>query len=258
MEQANAILRCPQGSLRYVWKSGDTLQKVATAFQTTVGAMISVNPDIDFSTIRPDTQICIPTRRLTCPDADLYVIKKGDTLWDIAREYGVSVNTLMELNPYVEPTRLAIGQYICVPKRESGGETPPSTPPSGGCEIVNDVPDCASLRAAERACTGTDTVQCGQTLYDILEKYGISFQEFAEFNPRLVLNALLPGQRYVYPLKACACTGSGRYIVQPGDTVASIAAAFGITSSELLRRNPAMRPRDFVRGAEICVAYPFS
>ncbi|MBQ1256734.1 MAG: LysM peptidoglycan-binding domain-containing protein [Clostridia bacterium] len=255
MEQANAVVRCPQGTLRYVWKAGDTLVSVATAFQTTVGAMIQANPDIDFSTIRPDTQVCIPTRTLTCPGADLYVIKKGDTLWDLAREYNVSVNTLMELNPYVEPTRLAIGQYICVPKRPAGGQTPPS---DNSCQIVNDVPDCASLRAAERACTGTDTVQCGQTLYDILNKYGISFQEFAEFNPRLVLNALLPGQRYIYPLKACACSGNGRYIVQPGDTISSIAAAFGITPSELLRRNPAMRPGDFVRGAEICVSYQFS
>lgn len=255
MEKTNALLRCPQGSLRYVWKAGDTLVKVATAFQTTVGAMISTNPDVDFSNIQPNTQICIPSRRLTCPDADLYVIKKGDTLWDIAQEYGVSVNTIMELNPYVEPTRLAVGQYICVPKRAGGGQTPPD---DEGCSFVNDVPDCASLRAAERACTGTDTVKCGQTLYDILQKYGISFQEFAEFNPRLVLNALLPGQRYVYPLKACACSGNGKYIIQPGDTVSSIAAAFGITASELLRRNPAMRPGDFVRGAEICVSYPIA
>jgi len=254
MELSTAAVRCPQGSLRYVWKAGDTLQKVATAFQTTVGAMISVNPDIDFSTVRPDTQICIPTRRLTCPDADLYVIKKGDTLWDLAREYGVSVNTLMDLNPYVEPTRLAIGQYICVPKREPVEPNPPSDT----CPFVNDVPDCASLRAAERACKGTDTVQRGQTLYDILQKHGISFPEVAEFNPRLVVNALLPGQRYVYPLKACACSGSGKYIIQPGDTISSIASAFGITSSELLRRNPAMRPGDFVRGAEICVSYPIS
>lgn len=255
MEQTNAVVRCPQGSLRYIWKADDTLVKVATAFQTTVGALIETNPDIDFSAIRPDTQICIPTRRLTCPQADLYVIKKGDTLWDIAREYGISVNALMELNPYVEPTRLAIGQYICVPKREQGEQKPPS---DSGCQIVNDIPDCATLRATERACTGTDTVQCGQTLFDILNKYGISFQEFADYNPRLVLNALLPGQRYTYPLKTCACSGGGKYIIQTGDTVSSIAAAFGITPSELFRRNPAMRPADFVRGAEICVAYPFN
>lgn len=255
MEQANALVRCPEGTLRYAWKEGDTLVKVATAFQTTVGTLIGVNPDIDFSRIVPNTQICIPTRRLTCPDADLYVIKKGDTLWDLAREYGVSVNALMELNPYIEPTRLAVGQYICVPKRQTEEETPPS---QNGCAIVNDVPDCSTLRITERACTGTDTVQCGQSLFDILNKYGISFQEFEALNPRLTLNALLPGQRYLYPMRQCACSGSGKYIIQPRDTVSSIAAAFGITPSELLRRNPGMRPSDFVQGAEICVSYPFS
>ena len=255
MEQTNAVVRCPQGSVRYIWKQDDTLVKVATAFQTTVSALIGVNPDIDFSKIAANTQICIPTRRLTCPDADLYVIKKGDTLWDIAREYGVSVNTLMELNPYVEPTRLQIGQYICVPKRASDEPTPPS---DGGCAISGDVPDLSSLRSAERACTGSDVVQCGQSLFDILSKYGISFQEFEALNPRLALNALLPGQRYLYPLRACACTGSGKYIVQPRDTVSSIASSFGITPSELLRRNPGLRPGDFVAGTEICVAYPFA
>lgn len=255
MEQVNKVIRCPSGSLRYVWREGDSLIKVATAFQTTVGALIDVNPDVDFSKIVPDTQICIPSRRLTCPDADLYVIKKGDTLWDIAREYGISTNALMELNPYVEPTRLAIGQYICVPKRPSQGDTPPS---EGGCQIAGDLPDCASLRAAERACTGTDTVQCGQSLYDILAKYQISYQEFAALNPRLVLNALLPGQRYQYPMRECACSGNGKYIVQPRDTAASIAAAFGITPSELLRRNPGLRPGDIAAGTEICVSYPFA
>ena len=198
MEDRSAVIRCPGGSLRYVWRSGDTLRKVATAFGTTVGAMVEANPDIDFMTIRENTQVCIPSRSLTCPDADLYRIKSGDTLWDIARRYGIPVNELIELNPYVEPTKLMIGQYICVPKQQNQPDTQPPAeepePGQPGCLIGGDVPDCASLRAAEKACTGSDTVKCGQSLYDILAKFGISYAEFAALNPRLVLNALLPGQ----------------------------------------------------------------
>lgn len=259
METASTVIRCPMGSVRYVWRKGDTLRSVATAFGTTVGAMIEVNPDIDFMSIRENTQICIPTRALTCPDADLYRIQKGDTLWDLARSYGIPVGELIDMNPYVEPTKLMIGQYICVPKKNNVPETP-ETPSPGepGCVIGSDVPDCTSLRAAEKACTGTDTVKCGQSLYDILAKYGISYAEFADLNPRLVLNALLPGQTYVYPLKQCNCSESGRYTLVPGDTVSGVAASFGLTPSELMRRNPSLRASDFTVGREICVSYPFA
>ena len=41
---------CPAGSLRYSWRSGDTLVRIATAFGTTVSAMRDINPDIDYET----------------------------------------------------------------------------------------------------------------------------------------------------------------------------------------------------------------
>lgn len=260
METTATVIRCPQGSVRYVWRKGDTLQAVASAFGTTLSAMIEVNPDIDFMNIRENTQICIPTRALTCPDAELYRIQKGDTLWDLARKYGIAVGELIDMNPYVEPTKLMIGQYICVPAKSAPPAAPENPPEPGqpGCIIGGDVPDCSALRAAEKACTGTDTVKCGQSLYDILAKYGVSYSEFAALNPRLVLNALLPGQTYVYPMKKCACSQSGKYTLAPDDTVSGVAASFGLTPSELMRRNPSLRASDFVPGTEICVSYPFA
>ena len=138
---------CPAGSLRYSWRSGDTLVRIATAFGTTVSAMRDINPDIDFTKITAGTDVCIPTRMLTCPDSDLYAIQKGDTLSALAVKYGVTTARMLELNPYVEPTQLAIGQYICVPK------TTPSKPtcPEGKCCIEPEpAPDCNMLQGAER------------------------------------------------------------------------------------------------------------
>lgn len=77
---------CPAGSLRYSWRSGDTLVRIATAFGTTVSAMRDINPDVDFTKITAGTDVCIPTRMLTCPDSDLYAIQKGDTLSGAGRE----------------------------------------------------------------------------------------------------------------------------------------------------------------------------
>ena len=44
-----------------------------------------------------------------------YTIKSGDTLWDIASRYGVSLTDLTAANPDLDPSRLAIGQKIDLP-----------------------------------------------------------------------------------------------------------------------------------------------
>ena len=243
---------CPSGSLRYIWRSGDTVTAVATAFGTTVSAMIDTNPNVDFASIRSGAVVCVPSRMLTCPDADLYAIQKGDTLYAIAQKNGISTAALMELNPYVEPTQLSVGQYICVPRKPAQ----PECPSGQCCSKPEPAPDCASILNAQRACSTADTVKCGETLYDILLKHGMSFAEFSALNPRLAFEALLPGQTYSRPLRACACSPSGKYAIRPGDTVSSIAAGAGITASELMRRNPNLTPAEFAAGAEICVSYP--
>lgn len=47
--------------------------------------------------------------------ARVYVIKSGDMLGDVAKQYGISVEKLLKANPGVSPTRLKIGQKINIP-----------------------------------------------------------------------------------------------------------------------------------------------
>ena len=44
--------------------------------------------------------------------SSVYVIKRGDTFTKIGKEVGVSVSSIQELNPTVDPTKLKIGQKI--------------------------------------------------------------------------------------------------------------------------------------------------
>lgn len=50
------------------------------------------------------------------PSYVVYVIKKGDTLWKIARRYSTTVEKLKKANPGIDPNNLRVGQKICVPK----------------------------------------------------------------------------------------------------------------------------------------------
>lgn len=52
-----------------------------------------------------------------CPnDTEPYIIQEGDTLYQIAMKFNVSLDTLMKANPNVNPYMLFVGQAICIPR----------------------------------------------------------------------------------------------------------------------------------------------
>jgi micrococcal nuclease len=67
----------------------------------------------------PPTSTQEPT---TTPTPIIYVVQAGDTLSAIAKQYGVTVETLQEANAISDPRRLQIGQELIIPK---GGTTVP-------------------------------------------------------------------------------------------------------------------------------------
>mgnify|MGYP003681883286 CR=1 FL=1 len=75
----------------------------------------------------PATPSDTPTPTVT-PTPIIYVIKKGDTLLPIARQFGVTVQDIQEANGITDPRRLRIGQEIMIPPKEGEGE--PTTVPT--------------------------------------------------------------------------------------------------------------------------------
>lgn len=78
-----------------------------------------------------------PTRALPTPIArpGEYVIQPGDTLGNIARAYGLTLEALIAANPGVDPNWLAVGQVIKLP----GQENPSGVSATGsGFKIIPD------------------------------------------------------------------------------------------------------------------------
>jgi LysM repeat protein len=69
----------------------------------------------------PATPSDTPTPTVT-PTPIIYVIKQGDTLLVIAREFGVTVNAIQEINGITDPRRLRIGQEIIIPLETADSE----------------------------------------------------------------------------------------------------------------------------------------
>ncbi len=49
------------------------------------------------------------------PEMVPYIVQEGDTLYDIALRYGVTVEQLIEANDITDPNRLSVGQELFIP-----------------------------------------------------------------------------------------------------------------------------------------------
>ena len=150
----------------YIVKAGDTLYRIANQNNTTVQTLKELN-NLSTNTLTigqilklPSTEIIeIPTTTTN------YTVKKGDTLYSIAKQYNTTVDKIQNLNN-LSSTTLTIGQNLKIPTTEKI-EVPTSTI--------------------------TYTVIPGDTLYSIAQKYNTTVGNIKSQN-NLTTNILTVGQ----------------------------------------------------------------
>lgn len=138
---------------------------------------------------------------------DTYTVQAGDTLYGIAKRFNISVDRLKTLNNLTN-NNLSIGQVLIISEEV---DIPPST-------------DDANVY----------TVQSGDTLYGIANKYGVTVAEIMDLN-NLGTTVLAVGQQLLIPNQATDITTS--YTVKSGDTLYSIANRYGVTVVEIISAN---------------------
>ena len=139
-----------------------------------------------------------------------YVVKSGDTLWSIAKKYGVSVDELKEKNNLTS-NALSINQILLIPTEGESSEEVPSD----------------SLYY---------TVKAGDSLYAIANKYGMSVEELKELN-NLTSNLLTIGQRLLIKKREDLTDSTETYTVVKGDNLYQIALKFDTTVDALKTLN---------------------
>lgn len=113
-----SVPACPEGNY-YVIKPGDTLYSISRFFNISLDDLVEANPGINPYNLFIGQVICIPlaTPPVTCPPGIFpYIVRRGDTLYSIARIFNVTVEALVQANRGVNPYALLIGQKLCIPR----------------------------------------------------------------------------------------------------------------------------------------------
>jgi LysM repeat protein len=99
------------GAFVYVVEPGDTLAGIARNFNTTIDILRKFNniPDPDY--IFVGQKITVP---YSPPEAIIYTVKPGDTLFTIARRFDTYVQNLIDFNYLEEPDLIFPGQQLVV------------------------------------------------------------------------------------------------------------------------------------------------
>ena len=134
---------------------------------------------------QPATEQLVPERTHT--------VREGDSLWDIALEYDVTVDQLLQLNPEVSKSML-VGQTLIISQASDSSDSQESS--SSPAEDAPAEEETAS--AEESSSSRTHTVQDGDSLWDIATQYDVSVEQLQQLNPE-VSKSMLVGETLMIP-----------------------------------------------------------
>jgi len=214
-------------TLTSVTLSNAQAQPISATLQNGSVTVLPVGGATATPTTQPGNGTPTVTPSPTC-SGTLYTIRFGDTLFSIARRFGVTVQAIQNANGISNPNVIFAGRVLCIPTGT------PTTP----------VPGCPQKYV----------VQFGDTLFSIARRFGSTVQAIAAANGIVNPNCIRAGQVLSIPCPGTTPPPTGCvYKVKFGDTVFGIALRFGVSPFAIVQANGLVNPNRIFAGQTLVI-----
>lgn len=237
----------------YRVQAGDSVQSIAARFGVQANAVRQLNGMTAFSAIAPGQILRVPL-----PEAPLaaaqsepnqgteqtHIVRPGETLQTIGQRYGVDWLALARANNMTNPNLIYVGQVIVLPS-EARLDGASATQPGVSLPV----------RTARGGRAGRQfrlhVTQYGDSLSRIAQIYGLNAYDISALNGFRGDTRLYLGDLVLLPQSAAAAPavrsfspsdGLRQHVVQPGESLAIIAARYGRRIAEIAAANNLLNP----------------
>ncbi len=181
---------------------GETLGAIANRYRISVGALREAN-NLNGDLIRAGADLLVPlasrptdragqTARVGRGEAERqrydHVVQRGESLWTIARRYGVRVSDLVRWNELDANAILPLGERLVIWSEAEGSPL---------------------ARPGDRIQSVTYTVREGDSLYRIARQFSVGINDLRRWNDIAEGSYLQPGQRLQMRVNVTSLNGVG-------------------------------------------------
>ncbi|MBQ6080347.1 MAG: LysM peptidoglycan-binding domain-containing protein [Muribaculaceae bacterium] len=246
--------------------NGENIYDIAAKLGVTKDEIIKNNPDVADG-IESGVRLYFPVQKgdavVAAPQASAnkHTVEQGETLYGLAKRYGVTIEELIAANPGTE-NGLKAGQKLTIP----ASQTPANTTNVGASQQVQDAfsrNGTAEVAIPQGSEPVFITLQSQEDIYSIAKQYNATIEGILSANPGLKPSEYVAGAKVkVVPNTALPFTyermgrRNYKYEVKRGESFASIAADNGISEQELKDANPDLKKAK--KGKIITLPKPYS
>ena len=240
---------------RYDTSGGESIYDIAAKLGITKDYIIKNNPDAADG-IADGMTLYFPVENNAnaAAAANVHVVEQGETLYGLAKKYGVTVDALIAANPGSE-NGIKTGQKLNIPAASSVNASQ---------QVANAFSNNASMTIQPQATEVVyHQIKEGESIYSLAKQYNSSIEGIITANPGLKPDQYVPGTNvkvvsnsalpFIYER-----TGrrNYKYEAKRGETFASIANDNGISEAELKAANPDLKK--VKKGRTLVVPKPFT
>lgn len=249
---------------RYDTSAGESIYDIAAKLGVTKDYIIKNNPDaadgisngmILYFPVENSGNAAITETVNAAATNDVHVVEQGETLYGLAKKYGVTVDALINSNPGSE-NGIKIGQKLVIPTASAANASQ---------QVANAFNNSSSSSIIQPQDVEVvyHNLKEGESIFSLAKQYNSSIEGIITANPGLKPDQYIPGANvkvvsnsalpFIYER-----TGrrNYKYEAKRGETFASIAKDNGISEAELKAANPDLKK--VKKGRPLVLPKPFT